>query len=336
MFRPTKIRQYVAFMQQRGYCAADVLEGSGIDAARLRTPAYLVDVPQYESVVANMIRLSGNQGIGLEVGAATELSDFGIVGHAMMTSRTARDAVNLWIRYSNALVGMLVTMHLEESESGSWSLSLSQIRPMGFLFNFAVEELLVMAVSMGGALTRTAIRPVVLELSYPAPSHQAQYERVLHCAPRFNCRQTRIRFEAPSLSVELKGSDEEFNAICLQHCNQMLRQIVSDSPLASRVRSLLLSRMRGIPSVDELAEQLGMSGRSLRRQLRLEGQSYKDLVHRFRVDLAREYLGHSHLTAKETAYLLGFKDTNAFRRAFKLWTGQTIHEFRENAATVEI
>lgn len=333
MFRPTKIRQYVAFMQERGFDAAAVLEGSGIDAARLPTPACLVDVPQVESVVANMIRLSGHQGIGLEVGAATELSDFGIVGHAMMTSKTARDAVNLWIRYSNALVGLLVTMSLDESDDASWSLSLSQIRPLGFLFNFAVEELLVMAVSMGGALTRTTITPVALELSYPAPSHQAEYERFLHCAPRFNCQQTRIRFDAPSLSVELKGSDEEFNAICLQHCNQILRQIASDSPLTSRVRSLLLNRMRGIPSADELAGQLGMSGRSLRRQLQTEGQTYTQLVHRFRVDLAREYLGHSQLSAKETAYLLGFKDTNAFRRAFKLWTGQTIHEFRENGGS---
>jgi AraC-like DNA-binding protein len=62
-----------------------------------------------------------------------------------------------------------------------------------------------------------------------------------------------------------------------------------------------------------------------------EGHSFKTLLNEFRVDLAKEYLGTSRMTAKETAYLLGFKDSNAFRRAFKSWTGKTIHEFREEA-----
>ncbi len=317
-------------MEAHGFGAADVLEGSGIDAEQLRRPGYLLDVLQYQAVVTNMIRLTGNQGIGLEVGAATDLTDFGIVGHAMISSSTARDAIHLWLRYSNALVGMLVTMRLDEHED-AWSLTLSEIRPMGFLHNFAAEELLVLAVKLGGALTRTRVHPTELELAYPAPAHLSQYEDHLHCTPRFNCRRTRISFDAPKLSLPLRGSDEEFNSICLQHCNQMLKQINGESPIASRVRSLLLGRMQGVPAIDELAIELGLSERTLRRRLQEEGYTYRDLVLGFRVELAKEYLGHSQLTAKETAYLLGFKDSNAFRRAFKLWTGQTIHEFREHA-----
>lgn len=329
MFRSTKIRHYVGFMKGRGFDASAVLEGSGIDPAQLKSTAHLVDFAQYQTVVANMIRLSGEQGIGLDVGAATELTDLGIVGHAMMSSGTARDAVELWIRYSNALVGMLLTMHLDEQDSGRWSLTISEIRPTGFLFNFAADELLVLAVRLGSALTRTSIRPASLELSYPAPAHYATYSTYLHCKPRFNCRQTRIQFDVPPLSSALEGSDEEFNAICLQHCNQILQHITNGTSLSARVRSLLLSRMRGLPALEELAAELGMSGRTLRRRLHHEGLTYKQLIQEFRFGLAKEYVGHSHLTAKETAYLLGFKDTNAFRRAFKTWTGCTVHEFHE-------
>jgi hypothetical protein len=73
--------------------------------AQLKNPSCLVDFEQHQAVVANMMRLTGNQGIGLDVGRESELTDFGIVGHAMMSSKTARDALGLWLRYSNALVG---------------------------------------------------------------------------------------------------------------------------------------------------------------------------------------------------------------------------------------
>lgn len=329
MFRPVKIRHYVAFMEARGHAAPEVLAGSGLDAEQLQNPACLVDLHQYQAVVANMIRLSGNQGIGFEIGAEAEIADFGIVGHGMMSSRTARDALALWMRYSNSLVGTLLTLELHEHGKGAWSLRIAELRPMGFVYNFVVEEILMIARTIGAALTKKPFIPAAVELSYPAPAHQALYAQQLLCEAHFNCRQTRIRFDEAHLDLPVRGFDEEFNLICLQHCKQIMRQISADSPLASRIRNLLLAKGAGIPGLSAIARELGTSDRTLRRQLQEEGISYKALVNELRKDLAREYLKTSRLTAKETAYLLGFKDTNAFRRAFKVWTGQTIHEFRE-------
>jgi AraC-like DNA-binding protein len=316
-------------MEARGFSPEAVLEGTGLRVTDLKNPGHLVDFTQYQTVVANMFRLTGNQGIGLEVGSECELTDFGIVGYGMMSAPTAREALHLWLRYSNTLVGMLVAMRLEEHAGGAWSLTLSEIRPMGFLYNFAVEELLLIVVRTGSALVKKSVRPSLIELSYPAPAHHERYAELFGCKPTFNCRRTRIRFEEPSLNTPLKGGDEEFNAICLQHCNQMLKQIATHTPLVSRIRSLLLSRVGGIPSFDDLADELGMSARTLRRHLHDEGTSYKQLINEFRMELAKEYVATSRLQAKEVAHLLGFKDTNAFRRAFKAWTGLRIHEYRQ-------
>src|SRR5690606_189095 len=105
MFRPNKIRHYVAFMEARGFSPEAVLEGTGLRVTDLKNPGHLVDFTQYQTVVANMFRLTGNQGIGLEVGSECELTDFGIVGYGMMSAPTAREALHLWLRYSNTLVG---------------------------------------------------------------------------------------------------------------------------------------------------------------------------------------------------------------------------------------
>lgn len=314
-------------MAARGHEPSAVLEGSNIDVAQLTSPSYLVEFKQYQTVVRNLIRLTGNQAIGFDIGRASELTDFGIVGHAMMSAKTARQALQLWIGFSNSLVGMMISLRLDEDRRGDWSLTISDMLPMGFTFNFGVEEILMIATRLGEALTREPFIASSVELSYPAPSHQDLYEKYLGCRPHFNSRRSRIVFSSPNLGVHVRGDDEEFNAICLQHCKQIMRQISADSPVASRVRSLLLGKVHGLPHVDELATELNMSSRTLRRHLQEEGLTYKGLVHTLRVDLARQYLKISRLTVKETAYLLGFKDVNAFRRAFKAWTGHTIHEY---------
>ncbi|MNG06523.1 DNA-binding transcriptional regulator GadX [compost metagenome] len=82
-----------------------------------------------------------------------------------------------------------------------------------------------------------------------------------------------------------------------------------------------------MPSITESARTLGMSVRTLRRQLLREGTSYQALLDGFRRDLAMEYLNSGHMTPKEVGYLLGFQSASNFRRAFRAWTGQTIGEY---------
>jgi AraC-like DNA-binding protein len=83
------------------------------------------------------------------------------------------------------------------------------------------------------------------------------------------------------------------------------------------------------PSLEVSAQHLGLSTRTLRRNLENEGTSYQALMNNFRLDLAREYLKSEHLTPKEIGYLVGFKNISAFRRAFKAWTGKTVQQFRD-------
>jgi len=54
------------------------------------------------------------------------------------------------------------------------------------------------------------------------------------------------------------------------------------------------------------------------------------------LNCANEYLGSGEFQPKEIGYLLGFKDPDAFRRAFKSWTGQTVSEYRSKAGLGDI
>ena len=327
MFRPVKIRQYLALMKAKGHTAEDVLVGSGITEGMIEAPGFLVDIEQSKTIVANMIALSDDQGIGLEIGGRTDLMDLGLVGYGMMSSCSLRDTVRYWINYSNALIGMPMQVLLEEKAADDWAFVITESLPLGFIFNFCVEEQLAMICKLGQDLVST--RPVLrqLELSYPAPSHHALYRKYFNCPIKFNARHTRINFSSPQLDQPLRGNDRDFNELCARQCEILMRQISHDSPLVSKVKNILMRSRGQVPGIGAVAAELNVSPRTLRRHLGDEGFGYQQLINEFRADLAKEHLRSTSGSAKGVAYLLGFKEPNSFRRAFKSWTGKTVQEY---------
>lgn len=320
-------------MQARGCAAAQVLAGTGIEESRLSDPSYLIDPHQCRSVITNMIRLSGDPGIGFEVGRQAEPTDLGIIGYAIMSCTSMRQTLSLWGQYAHSLVGIMSRLAVEEDKA---SLSVSLVEParMDPIYLFCAEEILVMMYKIGGALA--GAEPVVqhLEFSYPAPAHSQRYHETFKCPIRFDAARTRATLVKAWLDKPLRSRDEEFNQICLAHCGQILRQIEHSGPVVSRLRGVFLRSPGAIPKLDAAAHELGMSPRSLRRHLQEEGASYQKLIDEFRADLAREYLRSTRMSPKEVAYLLGYRDQSAFRRAFKQWTGQTASEYRATALAV--
>lgn len=331
MLRPVRIRHYLSMMEARGIARADVLHGSGIDESKLGDPHYLIDTPASRHVIANLIRLTNDPGIGFEMGRSAEPSDLGLIGYAVMSCRTMRQTLSLWGQYAHPLVGILSRLSLSEDDEENLTVTVVEPAQKDPMFVFCAEEILVMMVKIGGILAGG--EPVVkrLEFSYRAPAHSHRYHEAFRCPIQFDAPRTAATLAREWLDRKLRTTDEEFNQICLAHCSRILHQIEDAGPVVARLRDLFLRNPAGVPRLDDAAAELGVSSRSLRRHLLEEGTSYQKLVEEFRADLAREYLRSTRLSTKEIAFLLGYTDQSAFRRAFKLWTGQTTRAWREAA-----
>jgi AraC-like DNA-binding protein len=77
-----------------------------------------------------------------------------------------------------------------------------------------------------------------------------------------------------------------------------------------------------------VARALGLSARSLRRRLAVEGQCYEQIAIEALAITAKHLLAATPLTVQETAAALGFSHTTTFHRAFKRWTGMTPLAYR--------
>ena len=109
-----------------------------------------------------------------------------------------------------------------------------------------------------------------------------------------------------------------------------LSEMDNDDTFSAKVRSVLVEILpAGKSGVEDVANHLGMSKRSLQRKLKEEDTTFQKQLNHVRELLAKNYLQNTQLSSEEIAYLLGYQDLNSFFRAFSLWTGKTITEYKQ-------
>jgi len=86
---------------------------------------------------------------------------------------------------------------------------------------------------------------------------------------------------------------------------------------------------KGHPSIGQAATHLGLSTRSLQRQLEHQGLTYSDLVEGTRQEIARGLLHDTSLSIAQVATMLGYRDPSSFSRAFARWAGCSPMQLRK-------
>lgn len=103
-----------------------------------------------------------------------------------------------------------------------------------------------------------------------------------------------------------------------------------DDSTSARVRSALVELLPGGASgIEDVAEKLGLSRRTLQRKLAEENTTFQKQLNNTREVLALHYINNTDMTTNDIAYLLGYAELNSFLRAFHVWTGMNISEYKK-------
>jgi AraC-like DNA-binding protein len=82
--------------------------------------------------------------------------------------------------------------------------------------------------------------------------------------------------------------------------------------------------------MEEIAGEMRMTSRTLRRHLTAEGATFRALLEEVRSTLAEELMATASLTHGEIAERLGYADVTTFIEAFRRWKGVPPSEFRRS------
>ena len=163
-----------------------------------------------------------------------------------------------------------------------------------------------------------------------APKDISFYKKYFRCKVKFSQPYAELLFDPYILNTEIKHADQTLQKLLMQQATSLLEKLPNSTQLDERLQQFIL---RGLQKnnyqIEDVAKQLNMSIRQLQRHLQQQNTTYQQRVQDIRKLLATQYLSDPHLSLQEIALLLSYSEQSAFQRAFKLWTGVTPLQWRQ-------
>ena len=304
-----------------------LLEGSGLSADVLSDSYQMISRAQELRIYQNMIRAIDVPWLGLEVGSASSLSVLGSLGHLRLAARDAREigsisrerysSMNLHLHYDNEVQASEVVHSVTEDE------------PLGDLRRFMIDRVFALIQCHAEELIGPECIPNVVRFDFPDPGYHDRYKTVFQCPIQFNQAANEIRYPIRFLDRSISTHDPKVKEVLEDLCENLMQKLDAEHDMVANVRLAIREKTGSFPSIEQMAEKLGMASRTLRRHLRDQGSNYQTLITEARREVAEDYLLNSSLKIQKIAEVCGFSDAQNFSQAFKRWTGQSPTEFRK-------
>ena len=272
-------------------------------------------------------RRSGNPDIGLLLGEKLDPSCFGVLGYLVMTCNSIRGALPLIHRYQQLVIDCGTTMvtHDKNTATLAWTPTNRELQYR------ALIDLLFAAIRQFSHWSAGILQPVThASFQYPKPADTNNHQRIFGNKLSFNAPINSLEHPTDWLDIPLKTANPLLHPVILTQSDQLLKLLQQDRSHAGNVKQLLMDLLpKGMGNLDNVANQLHMSARTLQRHLSLQNMNFHDLLRDARMELARFYLIHSQLSLAQVAEKLGYTDVSSFSHAIKVHTGKTPRDWRK-------
>jgi len=307
----------VRFGVEHGHDAESLLVDSGITPEALTDPTAEVAAAQELRVVRTLADLMPNAGPAL--GGRYHVTTFGILGYAFMSSPTVLDAVNVALRFLD--LSFTFSIPRASLVDGRARIELDDSALPTPVARFLVERDLAAIHAVIGELLPGGVPLLAVDFTFPEPADVTEHERVFGLRPRFGQAVTAADFDAAFLHRPLPQADPHTVAACEAQCRDLVTRRRARVGIAHEVRDLLTRPGSIAIGMEQVARELAMSTRTLRRRLAECGTSYQELLDEVREALAQELL--TTLAVEDVALRLGYAEASSFIHAFKRWKGVT-------------
>ena len=324
------LRPLMSGLMTLGYDPVPFLHTRGIDSKMLLDPDATVPMSACVGLLADGVRATGDDNLGLHVAEHAELGSFDVHFYAMVSSPTLGAAFERVCRYQR-LIHETSQVRLEKS--GDRAL-LSHRLPGGMAAPRQTAELLLAAwVRAGRVATRTKWSPAEVRFAHRAPRDCGEHARFFGGPLRFATGENALVLPTALLDLPCRRTDPLRRRRCWIGYAADWLSAPRPATLAERARAALSEDLQvGNVTARVSAARLAASVRTLHRALAAEGTSYRRLLDQLRLDIAERHLRDDRMSVAEVGVLpLGFSEISAFHRAFKRWTGRTPVTFRAEA-----
>jgi AraC-like DNA-binding protein len=313
-------------LEEVGVSASAVLRRAGLPQGYGKQPRVLLNTEELFALWRAIGELSADPAIGLRLGTETKPERFHPIGLAALSSENFGAAMDQMARYKQLTCPEEIVQELDKKEwriQFRWLLA-DEIEPA-----VLIECAFAWVLSTGRVGSGTRLSPLRIEFVEPR-AHVKAIERHFGCPVLCGAQRNAIVFRAEDAKRPFVTRNAELLSLLAPQFEEELKERRGDEDFVEQVRVAIQQKLTGRrPSMEDIADALHVSSRTLQRRLQDAGSSFQKVLEDARHRLARHYLNNSVLELNEAAYLLGYEDSNSFVRAFRTWEGTPPALWRE-------
>lgn len=330
------VQQCVRLAKSRGMATESFLKGAGISREQLSASHLQLPFLPVQQQLRRILDEIADPLIGLRLSALVNLAALGVLGYVAQTSSTLRDLITTTIRYDLLLSNLGHTWERQEGQVVYWGWDCYVEDPE---VRRATIDCVTgcRAVMISNLLRRRDCAAVLgVRLPHPAPRDPQVlrgYEEFFGCPVQFNQPEASLLLAADAMGQALALADPELHTRLEEHAALLLNKRTGSVPLLDQVRGAVRGQLAQgrAPTREEIAEELGLSGRTLHRRLQEADTSFRDILDAIRLEMAQDYLRDTELTVEAIAQRLGFQESQSFIRWFRPLAGTTPGEYRQRS-----
>jgi AraC-like DNA-binding protein len=307
-----------ARLQVSGIRVSALLQSVGLPAGLLDQPRVLVTTEELFALWRGIGLASTNPAIGLELGTETKPEHFDPIALAALSTASFGEAMHQMARYKQLSCPEEI---IHKTSDAEWSIQFRWLLADGAEPTVLTDACFAWVLCIARHGTGTRISPLRLELARQ-PAHARILERHFGCPVVFGAARNAMIFRTSDAALPFVTRNPELLDMLTPQFDEELKRHKGEETFSERVRVAIQRKLAGQrPRINEIARELHISSRTLQRRLQDAGYSFQQVLEEVRHQLARHYLNSSQLELNETAYLLGYEDSNSFVRAFRTWEG---------------
>lgn len=333
----TSLRFMVEVLEEEGLNADLLFHHDGPARAILSEPNRQISGLEELSFQRRFITLTGNRpDLWVRLGRRFRWLHYGQGGLAATTApdlhHAARTLTN-WshLTYSLAVATpvwddrgeLIVGIEIELTEVPESLRAFTVYRDMGACATFFTEVL-----SMASPWLQ-------FQCAYTEPSNvdladELKARSIVYGSPYSGCSWTSADARLPLLN-----SEPILHRAYLEQCCEKEERLIGAGSFIGSVAAVLHDRAEAA-TIQEVADALSVSKRTLQRRMQEHGMTFHDLRGTILASRAREMLRNSNLSIAEIAWAVGYSEPTGFTHAFRRWTGLSPRVFRTGRARAEL
>ncbi|WP_169577619.1 AraC family transcriptional regulator [Sinimarinibacterium sp. CAU 1509] len=313
----------------KGNAVQPLLQGTDVTPTDIEfEKRELTRAEQYQ-IIENALKLTDQPGLGLLVGEQVEMSTHGILGLAAMTSATLNEALSIITKYHPVRAPFLSIQ--QEQSDRDLIIRFGTVDDISEpVSRFLIEAFASMLQTIVERIVEDEVTNASLLLTLTPSQAWETYRQHFHCAvTRTDAALCEYAIPLALANMPCPTRNEALHERAEVGCRTLADQIAGQATWRGKVEALFRVGHAAFLSLEDCAQLLHVSSRTLNRRLLAEGTSYHAMVDSSMKSLAVHLLGETTLTVDAIAYDLGYEHPSNFRRAFRRWFGMSPATYRK-------